>query len=163
MNTLSAVERVVIPSTIAARSQEVLRTAGRAGLEGMVLWAGPHAAPEFQVTELIVPQQRGLKTSDGVCVIVDGDELHRLNVHLHESSLRLIAQIHSHPGRAYHSDTDDRYAVATTVGCFSLVVPDFAKRAFNLAECAVYRLSNSGEWLEVDDTIAPNQLVVGRE
>ncbi len=126
----------------------------------MVLWAGTLADATFQVTQLIVPEQRGLRTADGVCVVVDGDELHKLNVHLFEHQLMLIAQLHSHPGAAYHSETDDNYAVATNIGCFSLVIPDFAVRPFSLEECAVYRLRASGSWDEVDPSQLPNQLVV---
>jgi hypothetical protein len=84
-----------------------------------------------------------------VCVVVDGDELHRINVHLFKSKLRLIAQIHSHPTEAFHSDTDDAYAIATTIGCFSLVVPDFARDNFSFDKCATYRLSELGRWIFV--------------
>lgn len=93
-------------------------------------------------------------------MVVDGDELHRLNVYLHETGLRLIAQVHSHPTVAYHSETDDRYAVATTIGCFSLVVPDFAARPFALADCATYRLSALGVWEPVDTSASPHLILI---
>ncbi|WP_245320086.1 hypothetical protein [Bradyrhizobium sp. LMTR 3] len=60
--------------------------------------------------------------------------------------LALVAQIHSHPGRAYHSSTDDAYAIATTVGCLSLVIPDVARAPFDLANIASYRLDRAGVW-----------------
>jgi hypothetical protein len=160
MNNFSAITKVVVSLSVVERGQGVLRLAGNAGLEGMVLWAGTATDATFHATELLVPKQRGIKTKDGVCVVVDGDELHRLNVHLHETGLRLIAQVHSHPGRAYHSNTDDQFAVATTIGNFSLVVPDFAVRPFSLRECAIYRLTSKGAWNEVDESLFPNQIVV---
>jgi hypothetical protein len=67
-------------------------------------------------------------------------------VWLYESQLRLIGQVHSHPTQAYRSGTDDDFALATTAGCLSVVVPDFAQRPFSLRDCAVYRLQLSGEW-----------------
>jgi hypothetical protein len=79
-------------------------------------------------------------------VSVPGDELHRINMWLHRHRLRLIAQIHSHPTEAYHSDTDDRYAIATSLGSISIVIPDFAVRPFQLEDCAAYRLSNRPWW-----------------
>lgn len=160
MSDLARVTQVLVPLVVMQEGHEILRAAGRAGLEGMILWAGTQVGEQFRVTELIVPRQRGLRTADGLCVVVDGDELHRLNVYLFESNLQLIAQIHSHPGMAYHSSTDDEFAVATTAGCFSLVVPDFAVREFNLEDTAVYRLSESGKWLEVDESRSPNHLVI---
>lgn len=160
MSNLSNVTLVTIPQRVIDGGRDILRAAGRAHLEGMVLWAGRQDGQTFHVTDLIVPRQKGLRTKDGVCVVVDGDELHRLNIHLFETDLRLIAQIHSHPTEAYHSETDDRYAVATTIGSFSLVVPDFAIRPFTLTECAIYRLKASGEWSPVDETQLPNKLMI---
>jgi proteasome lid subunit RPN8/RPN11 len=81
--------------------------------------------------------------------MLDGDALHLLNVFLHKRGERLFAQVHSHPGRAYHSPMDDRFAVVTAAGGLSLVVPDFAVRRFSVADCAVYRLTRAGRWAEV--------------
>ncbi|MBA2335589.1 MAG: Mov34/MPN/PAD-1 family protein [Blastocatellia bacterium] len=89
------------------------------------------------------------RSEDGVCVTVTGDELHRINVELYQNKLSLIAQIHSHPTEAYHSTTDDTFPIATTVGCLSLVVPDFAIRPFALRDCAVCRLQPTGRWMQL--------------
>ena len=115
----------------------------------MVLWVGKPEGKKFGVTKVLVPRQRGIKTKDGVCVVVESPEMHRINVELFKSGLRVIAQVHTHPTNAYHSDTDDEYAIATTAGSLSLVIPDFARRPFNLMECAVYRLDKTGIWQDV--------------
>jgi len=146
VNDFSGIERVSIPRPLVDDAQLFLRRVGETGREGMVLWVGRPNGKQFQVTDLLIPRQRGLKTRDGVCVVVDADEMHRINVELFQSGLRLIAQVHSHPMKAYHSDTDDEYAIATTVGSLSLVIPDFATRKFDLSDCAVYRLSKNGSW-----------------
>ncbi|MCG2592998.1 Mov34/MPN/PAD-1 family protein [Ramlibacter sp. XY19] len=160
MSLLSDVTEVRVPRQVLTDGYESMRLAGKLGLEGMVLWAGQQEGTLFQVTQLIVPKQRGLRTADGLCAVVDGDELARLNVHLYRNSLDLVAQIHTHPGAAYHSETDDKFAIATTIGCFSIVVPSFAVRDFPLAECAVYRLDDAGAWNEVDESESPNRIVV---
>jgi hypothetical protein len=98
------------------------------------------------VLQAVIPAQRHIRTSDGVCVVMGPEELHRINVWLYKEGLALISQIHSHPGRAYHSSTDDAYAVATTVGCFSLVVPDYARDPFEMRRVASYRLDAAGTW-----------------
>ncbi|MER8824502.1 Mov34/MPN/PAD-1 family protein [Mesorhizobium sp. M0991] len=115
----------------------------------MGLWVGVQQGQNFDVTEAVIPAQRHVRTSDGVSVIVPAKELHRLNVWLYRRGLKLLAQIHSHPGRAYHSTTDDAYAVATTVGCMSLVVPNFAREPFDLVRVAAYRLDGEANWSEV--------------
>ena len=93
-------------------------------------------------------------------VIHSEEKLHRINVWLYRNGLTLIAQIHSHPGRAYHSSTDDEFAVATTVGCFSLVVPDFATGSFEIDRLASYRLDASGVWREVPPSRAARTIVI---
>lgn len=130
----------------------MLRAPGESGFEALVVWAGRWRDTEpgvFDVELVLMPRQRAVRTEDGVAVVVDGDALFEMNVLLNERSLRLIAQLHSHPGEAYHSETDDRYSVVTARGGLSLVIPDFAAGPFTLDSCAVYRLEVGGEWIEV--------------
>jgi hypothetical protein len=149
MSHLSSVERVALPRNLAVGTQAHLRRMGTQGSEGMALWAGVFVDDSgFKVTNLIVPHQQGIRTPDGICVTVPSEELHRLNVALYKNKLTLLAQVHSHPGRAYHSEMDDRYAIATQVGSLSLVVPDFAVRPFSLSDCAIYRLRERSGWFD---------------
>lgn len=142
-----ALERVIVPSSLADYANQHLRRVGLQGYEGFALWAGKQEGSLFTVTECIIPVQSGMRYEDGVCVRVDGDELFRINVHLYRSGLQLIAQLHSHPTDAYHSETDDTFPIATTAGALSLVIPDFAARPFELSRCAVYRLIPSLGWV----------------
>jgi hypothetical protein len=160
MTELHDVTELRVPSAVLADGYQFMRSAGRARLEGMVLWVGTQQDRIFTVTELIVPKQQGLNTRDGLCAVVDEAELRRLNIYLYRNSLTLAAQVHTHPTVAYHSATDDQFAIATTIGSYSLVVPNFAVVDYALAECAVYRLSAEGKWLEVDETTEPNRIVV---
>lgn len=160
MTELSEVTELRVPSKVIADGYDFMRSAGRMRLEGMVLWAGTRRDQVFTVTELIVPEQKGLRTADGVCAVVEADELARLNMHLYRTGLELVAQVHTHPTEAYHSSTDDQYAIATTIGCYSIVVPNFAVVNYALSECAVYRLDERGAWLEVDESASPNRIVV---
>lgn len=160
MSELSDVTELRVASRVLVEGYEFMRSAGRMRLEGMVLWAGKQQDRAFTVTELIVPKQKGLSTPDGVCAIVEADELRRLNMFLYRNSLQLAAQVHTHPTEAYHSSTDDQYAIATTIGSFSIVVPNFAVVNYALAKCAVYRLNAQGSWVEVDESQSPNKIVV---
>lgn len=158
--TLADVRRVVVPGECADAVHAHLRAVGRDGHEGMALWVGIQTSEIFNVSRTIIPAQRHIRNSDGVCVVIEADELHRLNVMLYKEKLTLLGQIHSHPGRAYHSDTDDRYAIATTVGCLSLVVPDFARAPFAISRCASYRLNGRGRWKELSLREASTLMVV---
>lgn len=142
---LAAITRVALPAANAAETQKHLRATGKRGLEGMALWVGLVDGPAARITEVIIPKQQGHRTDHGLAVSVPGDELHRINVHLYKTKQRLIAQVHSHPTEAFHSAMDDRYAIATALGSFSIVVPDFAAGPFDVREFATYRLL-TGRW-----------------
>jgi hypothetical protein len=145
------VQRVIVPRSAALEVQEFLRKAGRLGCEGFAVWAGRRESDtEFRVTEAVIPDQRPIRTESGIMVVIGPQELRRLNAWLYENNLSVIAQIHSHPTEAYHSEADDHLAIATVVGSFSFVVPDFAVSPFLLATWAPYRLAPDGLWKELD-------------
>ncbi|QHO77922.1 hypothetical protein ACH79_40370 [Bradyrhizobium sp. CCBAU 051011] len=146
MNQIADVTVLSVPPGCVDELDAHLRKVGCEGHEGLGLWVGRQTGHHFQVHRTLIPAQRHIRTADGVCVVIGPEELHRINVWLYREKLALIAQIHSHPGRAYHSSTDDEYAIATTVGCLSLVVPDFARVPFDLRNVASYRLDGAGVW-----------------
>jgi hypothetical protein len=141
------IRSVHAPLPLVLEVQTHLRSMGERGLEGFALWAGLAEGNTFIVRHTVIPAQTGLITDTGVCVTVDGKELHRINVWLFRHGLTLIAQLHSHPTEAYHSETDDMFPIVTTVGGLSLVIPDFASRPFSLEDCAVYRLTAKRGWV----------------
>lgn len=143
------IKRVNVPKKIALDGHKFLRLVGQRGSEGLVLWVGVVNDTAFDVTDLVIPNQKGVISDDGVCVIIDTEELRRLNYALYHAKKELIAQLHSHPTDAYHSDTDDEYPVVTTMGGLSLVAPDFASRPFDLRDYATYRLSKHATWDEM--------------
>lgn len=160
MNRLADVEKVLVKRRDAQLVHAHLRDVGRQGYEGLGLWVGKQTGSVFKVDGAIIPAQRHIRTADGVCVIMGAEELHRINVWLYKNGLALIAQIHSHPGGAYHSSTDDECAVATTVGCFSLVVPDFGTGALDIRRFASYRLDAAGKWREIPASRAAQTIVI---
>jgi hypothetical protein len=143
---LEDISNIRVPRSLALQAIWHLRQVGLKRFEGLALWAGVRQGEVFQVTQTVIPAQKGIRSRDGVAVAIGPEELHRLNVWLYENKLMLVAQLHSHPGEAYHSETDDEFPVATVVGSVSIVVPDFARHQFSLPTCAVYRLSGKGRW-----------------
>lgn len=144
--SLTEVQAVMLPASVAQRTHAHLRSAGLGGMEGIALWAGTQDGAQFRVKEAIIPQQEGIRSEHGLAVTVPGPELQRINLHLYKSGLRLLAQIHSHPTHAFHSAMDDEYAIATALGSFSIVVPDFARGLFSITEFATYRLTPLPWW-----------------
>lgn len=145
--SLEMVRHIRVPGAVADEVQQWLRLAGQQSCEGVGFWAGTQEDETFDVRAAYIPRQLAGRSDDGVMVMIPGDELFRMNVWLHQQRLTLIAQVHSHPGRAYHSETDDDFAVMSRVGGLSIVVPDYARRPFSLAFAAVYRLREMGRWV----------------
>lgn len=133
------VGRDVVAATIAR-----LQDGGRICHERAVLWLGKGAQ---RIDELYEPRQRTRADQ----FYFDGQSMQMLFAHLREKRLRVLAQVHSHPGRAYHSDADNEWAVVRHAGALSLVLPRFAQDATIdnfLSLAATYVLSTSNDWEE---------------
>ena len=142
INRLS-VRRAIIDDTVG-----VVAEFGKKGFEVLVLWLGSLDGTTGRIDSAFVPPQRSIRGEEGVGYFLSNDALFELNKALEVSGLRLIAQVHSHPGEAYHSDADDRFAIVTAEGGFSFVVPDFDDPPRNPCRWAGYSLRN-GVWEEL--------------
>ena len=152
MNTLETISQFVVPFTIVNATDAQLRYAGRTHSECFVLWSGVQDGDTFRVRSVHIPKQTAYRFPDGLCVRVEGDELHRLNVWLYEHGEQLGVQVHSHPTEAFHSETDDTYPIVTVRGGLSLVVPDFARDGLLGNGVACYRLGFAGwDGLSLDE------------
>jgi Prokaryotic homologs of the JAB domain len=147
-HTLAKVQAVRIDPKVIASTLATLRAYGSRRLEGLVLWLGTIDGIEAHVTHALEPEQHSIADENGVGYFVDSETLFRLNKALAATGLRLIAQIHSHPTDAYHSEADDRYAIVTSEGGFSLVVPNFGQAPADPTAWAAYRLEK-GVWTEL--------------
>jgi hypothetical protein len=121
-----------------------LRECGQDQAECQVLWVSPWAAPE-SITAVVHPKH---------LANIAGFELDSFWVtsfwkELSKNQLGVRIQVHSHPGRAYHSRTDDNWPVIHTAGFLSLVVPDFARGRSCLDGTYLAELLNNGNWQEV--------------
>ena len=145
--TLADVEQFQVPATIVKQTEEALRSAGGEGYEAFVLWSGQQIGRLFTVRTAHVPRQDSYRLASGLCVRVDGSELHRLNVWLYESGEVLAVQVHAHPDDAYHSETDDTYPIVATLGGVSVVAAEFCREGLFSRSTAIYRLYQDG-WIE---------------
>lgn len=157
MSTFETLQQFYVPRNICDETDGQLREAGQGGHERFVLWSGTIVGTSFHVRTMHVPRQTAYKLNEGLCIRVEGSELHRLNVWLFEHQERLAIQVHSHPTDAYHSDTDDTYPIVTTRGGLSLVVPYFARSGVRGPLTALYRLRMTG-WEELTPDAAARLL-----
>ena len=117
------------------------------------MWSGTRDNDIFTVAEVHIPAQTSYKLDGGLCVRIDGSELHRLNMWLYQARQFVGVQVHSHPAGAYHSETDDTYPVATLEGSLSVVLPFFGHEGWGSNEIAAYRLGPDG-WYELTEPLS---------
>jgi hypothetical protein len=141
-----------LPKSCIVDAIDWLFLAGNKGVEGVALWAGRKEGDVFTILKTIIPQQNAGNVEQGLVYFVGEDELFRISLELYDEGLQLFAQIHSHPGAAYHSDTDDTFPIVTTIGGLSVVVPDFAKDGLEVEKWAVFQLLPQNGWTELGAT-----------
>lgn len=160
---LSSVSAVRLDRELFEYTHTALRELSAGNVEAIALWAGEFASDTvFEVVAVQIPKQRAIRSGSGLAVFVDDDELHRLNGWLYREGLQLVAQIHTHPDEAFHSDTDNAIPIVAKSGGLSLVIPNFARGPAELSNYAVYRLGASGSWDHVSPDEACNLLKVSR-
>lgn len=146
--TFEKIVKVIIPLKLIQRTLSFLKENGMEGNESHCLWVGKSKNSSFKINEIIFPKQ----IISPYSFHVSETELDKINRELHNKNLELIAQVHSHPIRAFHSYTDNKFPVMTTVGGFSLVFPYYGHvSGTDLKECAIYRLKRKG-WIKLNET-----------
>ena len=103
------------------RTLEMLRTCGRGRRECVVFWLGPASQPA-----LVNAAVHADHLSTAGYFEVDPTWLAHFWVELGNTARSVRAQIHTHPGPAFHSHTDDEGAIIQVPGFLSLVLPKFA-------------------------------------
>jgi hypothetical protein len=92
----------------------------------------------------VAPDQRGQRVGLGCWVEVTDAGKRELAATLGRDE-RYLVRLHSHPGEAFHSSTDDENPALTYIGALSVVVPYFGlglRRG--LDACATFRLTPRG-------------------
>jgi len=130
--------------TIFKKTLEFFRKFGEKFLETLALWVGIELSDVFKIKEVWFPNQE----NSIISYYVSDIDVHLINVKLNKMKYSAIAQIHTHPDNAYHSQIDDQYPILVLPGSFSIVVPDLGNISLNkiLNEMAIYRLI-SGDWI----------------
>ena len=160
-SALRSVQRVEVPEQVVLETLRTMQQFGQLGCEALVLWLGHVEGRDARVARAFAPPQTPIRGEGGVGYFVTSETLFQVNRMLAEHRLRLIAQVHSHPGAAYHSSADDRFAIVTEEGGLSLVVPDFGRAPAEPSQWATYRLTG-GRWRSVPPAAARHMLSTDR-
>lgn len=138
--------RIICTAAVISDTLDILRAGGRRGEERVALWLARTATrTPIEVVEVYEPDQ----ITEADSFTLPTQSMRALMSHLGATRRRIIAQIHTHPGRAYHSEADAAWAIVRHVGALSLVLPSFARTASlqNFSELVkIYEMTPAGAW-----------------
>lgn len=125
------------------------RHQGKKGDEVAVLLAGaPRTGGHILLDRVIIPRQMAFQTPRGCGLIIDGGCLNRVGPQMRASGRRIHGILHSHPDEAYHSPTDNAAVLMRFHRAFSIVVPEFGRRADLLNGSCAFRFDYAAGWQE---------------
>ena len=135
-----------VSRSILQESAVTLRSLSFGIRESVILWIGSADDRNAWVRAITVPKQ--LTSAEHFEVPLDARL--KLTQRLAYSGEKLLVQLHTHPGEAFHSPTDDRLALPRHTGALSIVVPNFADDwTGDLEDTSVNRHLGEGVWIEL--------------
>lgn len=144
------VEEPEAPRLIIARSCydgliAALRPATARRHEGVALLLGRGDA----AVKIALHTVRPVATTSAGSFQISAVEMARVIAVASRLDLEIVAQVHTHPGEAYHSQGDEEGARIRYDGYISLVIPDYGVRLPRLDQAAVYSFSSVLGWQQM--------------
>lgn len=94
-------------------------------------------------------------------VVFDGSGYGPLWQLCRDTDLKVVADIHVHPGVARQSHSDRTNPMIANKGHIALIVPDFAKRVSQPSELGVYQYKGSHSWNDFSGKQAEDFFYIG--
>lgn len=148
MEGRESMTKLQVPMRVLQDSLDILHRAGAHEHEGIVLWLGQRGRDHSPVKLAYEP----VHAADIDYFHIPPEGMRALMKQLDEHDFSILAQVHSHPGAAFHSEADDKWAIVRHRGALSLVLPHFARNvrpASFLQQVAVFSLTSADEWVQV--------------
>ncbi|TLM62280.1 MAG: hypothetical protein FDZ69_13190 [Deltaproteobacteria bacterium] len=127
---------------------DFLKQAGTQHVECVVLWLAKNLGGALDIQTVYRPPQIAKRDF----FRIPQESIVELMTYLRQNRLMVAAQVHTHPGPAFHSLADDTWAIIRHVGGLSLVIPRFARATSAesfIRDAAVFRLSEDNNWEEI--------------
>ena len=133
-----------LPRRMLEQTFATFRSCGAGERECKLYWVSSWD-DRAHLTEVIHPRH----SSNRYGVTLDSDWINALWLDLASRGLGVRVQVHTHPGEAFHSDTDDAFPLIHEAGFLSVVIPDFAKGPVGFSSTYLTEIQSDGSWCEV--------------
>jgi hypothetical protein len=139
VSTLYRLERGLLEDTF-----RHFRECGRGRHECQALWLSAWSQPGI-LTKVVHPRHSAHLGG----FVLDDDWLNEFWLELGTTNMGIRVQVHTHPGEAFHSHTDDEFPIVHTPGFLSLVIPNFGLGPVGFQEAFLTEIQPDGRWKEV--------------
>lgn len=133
-----------LPRRMIEETFATFRSCGAGKRECQLYWASSWSDP-LELIQLIHPKHE----SNFHGVTLDSAWISAFWLELADQGLGVRVQVHTHPGEAFHSETDDAFPLIHEAGFLSLVIPDFAKGAVGFDQAYLTEIQSDGSWQQV--------------
>jgi len=134
-----------IPRRMIDQTFATFRSCGGNQHECQLYWLSPWDNPMI-LTEVAHPKH----CSSRYGLSIESNWIDQFWKDLADRGLGVRIQVHTHPGEAFHSLTDDTYPLLFDIGFLSLVIPDFAMGPVGLRNVYLTEIQPDGSWKQVD-------------
>ena len=124
----------------------------QSGREGIAYLLGLSDGTTTLACSAIRPVARSTPTS----FLVDSPAMATVVRAAVRCGLHVVGQVHTHPGRAYHSRGDETGAQIAYTGYISIVLPNYGRHLPGLDASAIYVFHSDGRF----DRVNPEQLTI---
>ena len=132
-----------LASNILDASFETLQRCGQGKRECAVYWIGASAS------DVVDGIEHPAHVASPFGYEIESGWLTQFWRQLAASKRSIKAQVHTHPGKAFHSATDDEWPIISQAGFLSIVIPNFAAGEPTLEGAWIGRLQRNGGWREL--------------
>ena len=133
-----------LPRRMLDETFSILRSCGAGNRECQLYWVSRWDDP-LTLTDVVHPKHR----SSRYALSIDSDWISKFWKQLADEGLGVRFQVHTHPGEAFHSQTDDAYPLLHQVGFLSLVIPDFALGPVGFDQAYLTEIQPDGDWQQL--------------
>lgn len=130
-----------LPERILRATFQVMASCGKSERECVVYWTGP-----VQSDGVIDGWDHPTHRSSPVGYQIDDTWLTKHCFRIAREKRAIRAQVHTHPGEAFHSHTDDEWPVIAQPEFVSIVIPYFATGPTNFDHAWGGVLTTEGNW-----------------
>ena len=133
-----------LPRRMIEETFAIFRSCGAGERECQLYWASPWSE-SLSLSEVVHPRHK----SSFYGLSINSEWISSFWLDLADRGLGVRVQVHTHPGEAFHSETDDAFPLIHEAGFLSLVIPDFAMGAAGFDQAYLTEIQPDGNWRQV--------------